>query len=605
MYGIAGFVEGFMGGVDKKNEWKDRKRDQKRQDKLDEMSSAEHERRMRILDQQIASTDKSVADQNFFEQSYQSAVDATKASMDGSAPAAPAAPGADLAATPGATSGLPPPSALLPLGIPTAESKGYGERGMPSVAELRDGNTPGTVNAPVVSSGPSFEAAGRSGPAPVVARGIPSTVQDPLAAAGVKRLPDGSLVAPAPSPAIADELHGQGPAGVRYLRTDEEIAARNKRLGVKSDAEIAAEKAQAEAQQQELNDIFLRVRADGGPLIPPDVRDAAREDLASRAPSALSLAPAPPTKAGADGIGKPPMEALSDTWQNATKPIRNYAPTGKAPATAAPEVRALSDTAAKAMAETTTPAMEATAAAAGRGLPEVKPGKTPSEETRTKYAASFMDHYREVGAPMVYEALVSKGEFEKAEAFRTFLDRDETKAGMDNWAKAAFAASVGDMDTFSEEIMEAYDRLDYFPDGTTIVREESGFTKDRDGNITGAKLTFKDAKTNNTWDQVFSDPNDLVRLGITLLAPEQAFEYYFQEQQAASEAARGIAKDQGAKDDKQQGRIDQVAELIFKNSVGLDGVPTMTYAEARAAAEAQLSGQAAGAAPMPPIARRP
>ena len=54
VYGIAGFVDGFMGGVDKSHQWKDRKRNQKRQDKLDAMDAEMHDRRLRILDQQIA-----------------------------------------------------------------------------------------------------------------------------------------------------------------------------------------------------------------------------------------------------------------------------------------------------------------------------------------------------------------------------------------------------------------------------------------------------------------------------------------------------------------------------------------------------------------------
>lgn len=616
-YGIAGFVDGFMGGVDKAHQWKDRKRDQKRQDKLDEMDAAMHERRLRILDQQIAATDKAVADQKFFEDTFQGAVDATNASMGGAAtpgggmglpgPAGAPADAAAVPATPGATSGLPPPTlgGVLPLGIP----QGLDGRpkaappGMPSAAELRAGaagSQPGVVNAPVVA-GPA------GGPVPAAPAPAPTRAEAP---GGLTRLPDGTIVAPAPRGIIADELAaaGQG-TGVRYIPPERQIPSEVEAAKRKAAEDAAAGKA---AQDMEL-ERNRRVRDGDGPIPLAWRREAdtkigaiTRERSAANPNPALDMAPTPPTKAAAAAMGKDPMAALSDTWQTAVQPRGLGATRGKAPASAPPEVKQLADTAASAMAATTTPAMEATAAAASRGLPET--GSKPTEKNREKFAGDFMDHYRKVGAPMVYEALLSRGEFDKAEAFRAFLERDETKAGMDNWAKAAFAASVGDMDTFATEIMDAYDRLDYFPDGTTIDRENSGFTRDKDGNITGAKLTFKDAKTGNTWDQVFTDPNDLVRMGITLLAPEQAFEYYFEEQQAAAEAARGLQADQSEAARDQQKRVDEVAKLIFENSKDITGIPQITYGEAVRQAQEQLSGaeqQPGPGAALPPIARRP
>lgn len=613
-YGIAGFVEGFMGGVDKAHEWKDRKRDQKRQDKLDEMDAAMHDRRIRLLDQQIAQADKAVADQKFYEDTYKSAVDATNASMGGTEAAGggmglpgPAGAPAAVPASPGATSGLPPPTlgGVLPLGIPQGlEGRPKAAPpGMPSAAQLREqaaGSQAGVVNAPVV--GPAGGPAPAAGPAPVASNAT--------APGGMTRLPDGTIVAPAPRGIIADELAaaGQG-TGVRYIPKERQIPTSEEAAKRKAAEEAAAAKA---AQDMEL-ERNRRVRDEDGP-VPLSWRKAAddkigaitRERTAANPNPALDMAPRPPTRDAAAMTGKDAMPALSDAWQSAVKPGPGAAPRGKAPASAPPEVKQMAETAATAMAATTTPAMEATAAAASRGLPEA--GKKPTEENRAKFAGDFMDEYRKVGAPMVYEALLSRGEFEKAEAFRSFLERDETKAGMDNWARAAFAASVGDMDTFATEIMDAYDRLDYFPDGTTIDREASGFTRDKDGNITGAKLTFKDAKTGNTWDQVFTDPNDLVRMGITLLAPEQAFEYYFEEQQAAAEASRGIKKDQAEADKEQQKRVDEVAKLIFENSKDISGVPQITYGEAVRQAQEQLSGAPAapaGDAATPPIARRP
>lgn len=610
-YGIAGFVEGFMGGVDKRHEWKDRKRNQDRQDRLDAMDKETHDRRLKIMDQQIAAAEKARADQQFYEDTYKGAVDATNASMaEGGAPAAgeAVAPGA-----PGTTSGLPMPSGILPMGIPQGQDRPKTAPPlMPSAAELREqaaqsGQTPGVVNAPVVgpAGGPVPGAAG----APV-ATAAPSDLP-PGYPAGTVRRADGTIVVPGPRGIIADELAAAGrETGARYIPPDRQVPSSAEAERAAAQESAAAKKAADDLELENLR----RMRDEDGP-IPLAWRKEAddaigkmtRDRTAANPNPALDAVPMAPTRENAAALKGDPSIALSDAWQNATKPPRIDPMKGKAPASASPTVRGLADTAAEAMAATTTPAMEATSAAAARGLPETAGKKPPSEATRNKYAGDFMDHYRKVGAPMVYEALISKGEFAKAEAFREFLDKDATKAGMDNWARAAFAASVGDMDTFADEIMEAYDRLDYFPDGTTIVREESGFTRDKDGNITGAKLTFKDEKTGNTFDQVFTDPNDLVRMGITLLAPEQAFEFYFEQQQAAAETARGLQKEQSEADKAQQKRVDDVAKLIFENSKDISGVPQISYGDALRQAQEQLSGPgpASPTAAGVPVARRP
>lgn len=217
-----------------------------------------------------------------------------------------------------------------------------------------------------------------------------------------------------------------------------------------------------------------------------------------------------------------------------------------------------------------------------------------------------MDHYREVGAPIVMEDMLRRGDIKGAQAFQEYLDQSETKAGMESWAKAAFAANMGDMDTFASEIIQAYNRLDYFPDGTTIVEGQSGFTYGRDGEISGAKLTFKDEKTGNTFEQVFSDPSDLVKLGITMLAPEEAFKHYAAQVEKAKEPNKAAEKRQSEIDK----RLDSATKVILENSKGIDGIPTKSYADARKEAEASITGLGsvtAGATPVgsPPVMYRP
>lgn len=604
VYGIAGFVQGFIDGRDTRNRWDDRKLDRKRQERFDEIAvgqdkraADEHARRMRIYDQQIAATDKSVSDTAEMEKVYAGSVDAANAAMEADA----ANPLPDGPAAPAGTPMSQMPS--MPLGLPVAPNRAAAAMmdRMPAdklAAQAQAQALPSSLplGLPGKSSGvappAALVAAAAKGPvrAPSTAApamGLPS-VNDPLAAAGVKRRADGTLVAPAPSAAIADELYQQGPAGVRYLRTPDENAMIP---GTKESADAAARKAAAEAEEANRRQkMILAGIAELPGTANAGIRTQAAEKLAAMTPASSG----PPIKPGAVG----------PTVQNAPK----AAP----PASAPPMVRGLAQTAVDAMTQTATPAMQEATAAASKGMPAPAAGGAKSAAARDKYAKGFMDYYIEKGAPMVVEAFIKKGQFDKALAFQDFMQRQETKAGMDDWAKAAFAASVGDMDTFSKHIMSAYNRLDYFGDNTVIVEDQSGFTRDKAGNITGAKITFKDEKTGNTFDQVFTDPNDLVRMGITLLAPEQAFEYYAQQQQAAQQAAMGLTPKEAAeaaakKDSETAKRVDDIAKTIYEGSKQLDGTYAMTYEEARRAAQqaASIDPSAPQAGGMPPVAYRP
>jgi hypothetical protein len=297
--------------------------------------------------------------------------------------------------------------------------------------------------------------------------------------------------------------------------------------------------------------------------------------------------------------------------------------TGNAPTSAAPGVKAAADVAATTLADTASPAIAAAAASApSTPIPiGIRPADKVPPARRDAAAKSFIEHYMEVGAPMVLEEYLRRGDMQKAQEFQEFLANEETKLGMESWAKAAFAATVGDMDTFADEILNAYNRLDYFPDGTTVVKEKSGFTYGKDGNPSGAKLTFRDEATGDTWEQVYSDPNDLIKMGITLLTPDKAFEHYSAQvaaDQAAKAAAGEAAKktsDEAAKttaaDKKERdNRIDTATKAIFEDSQDAMGQSTMTWADAKAQAEAVYpSARSPGPVQGPnipfPVFRRP
>ena len=344
-----------------------------------------------------------------------------------------------------------------------------------------------------------------------------------------------------------------------------------------------------------------------------------------------------------DALGAPPRTAPAPSAdvtrartaaaQPAPPPAAGPGPRiSNVPASAPPAVKQLAAVADQAMGEASTPAVEAAAAAVAKDDPALgASGNRPySEKQRERASTAFMERYMEVGAPIVIKEYLRRGEIDKAQKFQEFLDQGATKAGMKNWARASFAASVGDFDSFATEIMEGYNRLDYFGDDTTIVTTESGFT-DAEGKITkdnrkiaGAKIVFKDEKTGKTFEQVYDSPEDIVTMGVTLLAPEEAFEYWVRKTDAAREAALGAAKvDQEKAEKAAEARaksVEAAALAIFKaakESINpADQAMTMEQAmeEAEAAipggaprrAEADpLGGAESAAPPGPPVLRRP
>ena len=566
-YGIAGFVDGLVAGRDIRNRWDDRKLDRARQDKLDAITLA---REAREADAYRRQTD----DQDYYRRA---AAEAYAASQDAAAPPPAALPAATISTQ--GVAAAPQPS--LGFGLPPAQ--------IPGVARI-PGQTAAPQGMPPVqgSGGLSFGLPGMPDPNP--APQVPGAMIPPQAA-----LPGHVEHAIATDPIIqkADAVL-RGDAG--WVQP-----AVKRHWQQQRDARVAAIMADPALDRTPLRGAQQSWQQGQRPALglPPAGTD----------PSSLPVAPQTTivTAPGAAPQGQPPAGPAGPAAPGS--PALSFSKPRVAPGTP-PQARAMAATATSAMQSANTPAIAATAESAARGLPRGGIGPGASDETRAKYAKGFMDHYIKVGAPMVVEAMLKRGDFDKAVKFQEYIDSEKTRAGMDNWARAAFAASIGDMDTFASEILTAYNRLDYFPDGTTIVKEKSGLTKDRDGNPTGAVITFRDEKTGNTWEQVLTDPNDLVRMGITMLAPEQAFEYFWQQEKQRAEAALGLAseakKDRAALDK----RIDDAAKLIFESSVGLDGKPAISLAEARMQARAAIMGEGeTEAGPVetaaPPVAYRP
>lgn len=151
-----------------------------------------------------------------------------------------------------------------------------------------------------------------------------------------------------------------------------------------------------------------------------------------------------------------------------------------------------------------------------------------------KASANFLDHYAKTAVPKIVKYYASQGDIEKAEAFETWANSREAKGQLKSWSKAIYAASIGDEDAFIGHIAETYNSFD---DGYEMVRDQSEFDRDSQGNIAGAKIALRNTRTGEVHFQKFEDQADIIRHGIYTLSPEQVFEYMWGEISAASKVS--------------------------------------------------------------------
>lgn len=609
-YGISGFVDGFLKGRQIRMDNEDRKDAKERQKRLDDLTftqdaraAEEHAKRMGVYDREASAAERALAEDEARRETLKRAYDAATESY-GAEPQAPADP------VPSVSLPLAPPrdyardAMIGPGGIALPSGGGSGSDGGagPGPAAAAAQAVPRGLGA--VGGGGGADSGQASQVQPPAPHGLGATAggNDPMAAARVKRLPNGNLVAPAPSPAIADELYRQGPVGVRYLRTDAENAMIPGTKQYAAAKDTAAKDAAVEAETDAMEiERLRRVAFEDGP-IPIQWRQEAAKSLQEKGYVPVDGGKSV-QKAGATA---PAAEPVKGAVEYPDAPGMQPGPTK--------DRAKLIGVAKEAMAEAATPALAAAAQAAAIADPKamgVKPGEKVTEKQKSKAATSFIDHYMEVGAPMVIEDMIRRGDFKGATEFQTWMDSQAARSGMKSWAKAAFAASIGDMETFADEVVTAYNRLDYFPDGTTIVKEASGFTYGKGGEINGARLTFMDEASGNTFEQVFESPDDLVRMGITLLSPEVAYQKYA-EQVSASKPDRLSLKDSMDLAQEEEKRIDGIAKTIFEagKDAALTGGEPITYEQARLQAEMMVRGNGlgslgAGLDAPPPVMRRP
>lgn len=152
---------------------------------------------------------------------------------------------------------------------------------------------------------------------------------------------------------------------------------------------------------------------------------------------------------------------------------------------------------------------------------------------------SLDEFYTKVAAPKIYEQYLEIDP-EKAEAWKTWNDAKQVKAGQKLWADAVMKANMGDFEGFGKSLVKAYNTRGYFDDGTQVKDWKT--LKDDKGNITGAQLTFK-GPDGKEYNQVINGMEDAYRVGAFMLSPENVFNTGWNEIQSAKKAQIEMAKE--------------------------------------------------------------
>lgn len=650
LYGISGFVEGFMGGRNQRNAWEDRKLDRARQERLDGESTEEHKARMRALDR----ADSDWRRQRKTEQD----VAAAKLAEMGYAPNGdPLIEPLGVTATAGGQ-----PAQLLPTVPPQAAAQPQpGQTQAPPVTQAKAAPQPPQVvastmggpqpqasqpaapvaRAPGTNLGPApFMQGPAGGPAPQpmgVAAAQPQPQPVPQGAVPQQTGPDPSMGQVVPIPGSDEKMLLRPDGSVYYLstgqrETDEgviqavkEIAAPMQRLPARPPAPVDPTQAQNDAKgwtppnyAHDWGESLTGDLTEGARRIPAAIENIGTAVDNARNARTNNFLPAANATLnyvmGTDSYSAPPIPAkpLNGASASPAPSALGAAPASApqappaAPATnAAPGVAPQPAAADAAEKQATQGAIQVTATAGpAMGL---KPGEKITPAQLEKAADAGVDYYMREGRNLVVRAYLENGDLAGAQKYQEYLDQKATKDGIKSWSKAIFAMQSGDVEGAGDAIIEAYNNLGYFPDGTTIVKDQSGFVYGDKANPerpTGAQVTFRDEESGKTWVQNFDSPNDFLELAYTMVSPEAGFQHFEAQVAADQTAAAEAAKDAKGQTADAMKRITESATKILEMSKDIaTGLPKLTSEQAMQEAIRQdmlMQNILSGKTPMAP-----
>lgn len=243
-------------------------------------------------------------------------------------------------------------------------------------------------------------------------------------------------------------------------------------------------------------------------------------------------------------------------------------------------------------------------------------GQPMSERQRQRAAKTYLESYRENGAPIVMRELMRQGRFDDAEKFNTFMRSQEAQAGMEKWGEGMFAALSGDADKVMDFLSDAYNTPGYYEDGYQVVKPESELIRDRSGNPVGIKLTLQHQATGEKVTQT-GNVNEIMQHFLWKVSPQEAFNAYNAKQSALASAIADQEKARTASANRiierdfaaQVTGVDDAAMKLMEQAQF--GGESLTYEEARRRViAARASGGGGGNADglpedAPPVAYAP
>ena len=222
------------------------------------------------------------------------------------------------------------------------------------------------------------------------------------------------------------------------------------------------------------------------------------------------------------------------------------------------------------------------------GVSRSKPMTAPQRE---KAGRTLMESYVATGAPNVTRELIRQGRLEDAKKFDAWVKDSRAADGMAAWGRGIFAALQGDADSAAESFMDAYNASGYFDDGMDVVKDKSTLIKNDAGDVVGVTLTMRNQATGEEITQTDSI-DGFIQKAAWITSPEKAFE---------SSQAR-LAAQQEALLKAEEERRKSATKLVEDNYTQTISLARDMFAKSQAQAKeareaAMLTGEADSAAP--------
>ena len=223
------------------------------------------------------------------------------------------------------------------------------------------------------------------------------------------------------------------------------------------------------------------------------------------------------------------------------------------------------------------------------GVSRSKPMTAPQRE---KAGRTLMKSYIATGAPNVTRELIRQGRLDDAKKFDAWVKDSRAADGMAAWGRGIFAALQGDADSAAESFMDAYNASGYFDDGMDVVKEKSALIKNDAGDVVGVTLTMRNQATGEEITQTDSI-DGFIQKAAWITSPEKAFEAS-QARLAAQQEALLKAEEERRKS------VTRLVETDYAKTIDLArDMFAKSQAQAKEAREAAMLTGDADAAPEP------